>query len=143
MAIAAGAGLIEVADDAINLHPVALLAHTLSMRFNAWEALTPLRLQHALNNSRRDWTMNTRYADCRFILALMVALLAGSATSLLARPLAVGTIETTASFNAAALETPESIAILPDGKKYISLALTGRSAQSPRTAPTNQRRSKR
>ena len=118
-------GLIDLADDAINLHPVAPLAHTLRMRGNAREALTPLRLQHALNNSKEDWTMNTRYADGRFILALMVALLAGSATSLLAHPPDVGTVETIALFNAAALETPESIAILPDGTKYISLALTG------------------
>ena len=71
--------------------------------------------------------MNTRYADCRFILALMVALLVGSVISLLAYPPDVGTIETVALFNGAALETPESIAILPNGTKYISLALTGES----------------
>lgn len=59
------------------------------------------------------------------MLMLTVALLAGSATSLLAHPPDAGTVETIALFNAAALETPESIAILPDGTKYISLALTG------------------
>ena len=69
--------------------------------------------------------MNTRYADGRFILALTVALLAGSATSLLAHPPDAGTVETIALFDAAVLEDPESIAILPDGTKYISLALTG------------------
>ena len=69
--------------------------------------------------------MNTRYADGRFILALTVALLAGSALSLLANLPDAVTVETVALFDAAALETPESIAILPDGTKYISLALTG------------------
>lgn len=66
--------------------------------------------------------MHTRYADSRCILALTVALLAASAISLLAHP---PTVETVALFNAAALETPKSLAILPDGTKYISLARTG------------------
>ncbi len=69
--------------------------------------------------------MNSRYADWRFMLALTMALLAGSALSLLAHPPDVGTVETVALFNAAALEAPESIAILPDGTQYISLARTG------------------
>ena len=69
--------------------------------------------------------MHARYADGRFILALTVALLAGNALSLRAHPLEVGTVETVALFNAAALETPERIAILPDGTKYISLARIG------------------
>jgi hypothetical protein len=69
--------------------------------------------------------MNTRYADGRFILALTVALLTGSAISLLAHPPDAGTVKMIAWFDAAKLETPESIAILPDGTKYISLALTG------------------
>jgi sugar lactone lactonase YvrE len=54
-----------------------------------------------------------------------VALLAGGATSLPAHPPDAGTVETIALFDATVLETPESIAILPDGTKYISLALTG------------------
>src|SRR5215510_9633210 len=69
--------------------------------------------------------MNSRYADGRFILALTVALLTGSALSLLAHPPDAGTIETVVLFNAEALETPERIAIFPDGTKYISLARTG------------------
>ena len=69
--------------------------------------------------------MHERYADGRFILALTVALLAGNALSLRAHPLDVGMVETIALFNAAALETPERIAILPDGTKYISLARIG------------------
>ena len=60
----------------------------------------------ALNNWKGDWTMNTRYADGRFILALMVALLMGSAISLLAHPPDAGTVETIALFDAAKLETP-------------------------------------
>jgi len=69
--------------------------------------------------------MNIRYGDGRFILALTVALLAGSAISLRTDPPDAGTVETVALFNAAAFETPKSLVILPDGTKYISLARTG------------------
>lgn len=56
-------------------------------------------------------------------LALTLALLPSA--PLAAHPPDAGTVETLALFNAAALETPESLAMDRDGNVYITLALTG------------------
>ena len=61
----------------------------------------------------------------RTSIAAALALAALPSLPLLAHPPDAGTVDTVVLFDAAALETPESVAIDREGNTYVSLALTG------------------
>lgn len=69
--------------------------------------------------------MKSRGGWVRPVVLLCLALAVGSSSRLLAHPPDAGTLETLYLFNPVMLETPESVAITPEGTIYISMALTG------------------